>query len=298
MKKSFLLITALLTITVMSGSAWGFSLPQFYKLKYLNVEMLGPFPGGVAWDPLGLPTQIFSGLADGVEDNWGVAKLTTVEDRSDNSTYWSDGDNNEEVTFIFGGLDYNTIILLDTNLDGIPDAAKVKMSAAVGGAFLDMYIDDTSGGGYTAYDVSGGPGLRVGSMYPTVTDGTLLASFMFTPGIDPLNPAIVTDINQDTLSAPPTGDGSGYLDVVPGSGPLAGIVDTNGFTTPFGTPDVFLEFDFRPHPDPGLPDWGWDLNSDDPAIGNAVPEPTSITLFGLGLLGMSFIVRRKIKSKN
>jgi hypothetical protein len=185
---------------------------------------------------------------------------------------------------MFWGLDIYQIIAIDEDLDGSPDKFKLRLQVAIqttsgmplpdldgdgiGDAGLTVWLDNDMSGTFTAYDITGGPGVRTSATtYPTLTDGIKQGDFIFKPGLVSTDGLALTQVGQDSLTAPFTGDGAGYLDAIPGSGSLADSVNSNGFPTSFGNRDIFLAFDFRPHPDLGLPNYGWSLNSEDPVIG-------------------------------
>lgn len=288
-KVKFLLLVTL--ISLFYSNLWAYPIPAKYSFKYNGFEMLNPLPTSAAWNPSGDSIQVFNNLNDGSEDNWGIAQVTSILDRTTNAAVWGDGDGGEHLTMMVGGLDYSSVTMIDTDANFIPDLFTVRMTPASTGAFMDMWLD-VEGSGYTAFDPSVGPSARTGiHSYPTVTDGTLQARFVAAPGILS-NPNIMTSITQDG-TFPPTGKGAGYFDVVPGSGPIADFLNTNSMITALGTADVFVEFNFRPHPDQGLTNYSWTLNIEDPAIGAAIPEPATMILLGFGLIGLAGIGRNK-----
>lgn len=291
MKKTAMTLCFFLVSILLTSFAWGYELPTAWEIKFNNVEQV--FVPSIDWDPAGIPVQIFT-VGDGIEDNWGIAQITSIIDREGPSptVVWSDGDNGEHMTIMFWGLEVYQITAIDMNLDGTPDKFKLRLEAATTtlegfsvpdldgdgnpDATMTVWLDNDASGSYTAYDTSSGPGARTSaSAYPAITDGIKQGDFIFRPGIVDTDVSALTQVDSDTLTEPFTGDGAGYLDAMPGSGPFADSVNTDGFATAWGARDVFLMFDFRPHPDPGLPDYGWVVNSEDPAIGakGEVEEP-------------------------
>jgi hypothetical protein len=247
------------------------SLPENWKIKFENFENFDV--------PVDANGNFI--LGDGVEDNWGIFRITTITDRlAGVDTYTSAS--NYQLTGIFYNLDISAIS---------PNAGGGFDVNFVGGSF-DVYAQDKTAGGFTAFDPSLGPGGRNAvDDYTNVTDGIRLLHANFVPGIIPGDGTTTNHSVVTATTLPLTGHGSGYLDVIPGTGIWSDVISPQT-----GDQDVLVEFDVRTHPDSGLPNYGWDLNSEDPAFGNAVPEPATMLLLGTGLLGLAGLTRRRKRS--
>jgi hypothetical protein len=105
-----------------------------------------------------------------------------------------------------------------------------------------------------------------------------------------------TIVGTVTVASPLTGGASGYADITGGSD--ASEFGTGGETTGAGTlADVFFQDDFCASATGNCsgPIADWALGSQDPIAAVAVPEPASLALFGMGLLGFGLLFRRKQK---
>jgi len=125
---------------------------------------------------------------------------------------------------------------------------------------IDIFVDHTPDYAATA---------------PTSGDGNLWLQLT-------LN-GFLTGIGTDLGTGSDTGTGSGLLDVT--GGIAMGNFDTNGEA---GGTDMVLSSSFQPSGNPGQLKGGFELT------GNSIPEPASIALLGLGLLG--FVSSRKRNS--
>lgn len=224
------------------------------------------------------------GEADGVEDGWGVFKISAIHaDNFTSDLLWFDGKDGEQLTGIFHGLDDDFFVVSGgsqniQSVDGV----------------IEVYLDSV-----TPFDASGGPAARTGAgSYPTVTDGSLFLELAMVPGIkfgdlDPTNDYISYDNNLDfTTPTNFTGDGAFYLDVTGGS--HAGMFDSNSVCL-VDDSGVSHCSDFSGVFDVQTSGSGpWLTKSDDPIHGSAIPEPTTLLLLGSGVIGM---VGGKLKRK-
>jgi len=219
-------------------------------------------------------------FSDGLEDNWGIFKVTSIE--AGDSTIWQDNKNGEHLTGMFYGFDIAAI----TPLLGGKTQVDMANTNLIGK--LDVYLD-VNGAGYTAFNSTLGPGVRSGvNSYPTVTDsnvyGVPALSLQMVPGI---LPGITISNVLDSATIIGSGKGNGFAEVTGGA--LSPLFNNNNYLG--GLADMYLSLNYKV---PGSN--GWTIDSDDPIRTDIVPEPASMLLFGMGVLGLatSRLRRKKV----
>lgn len=239
----------------------------------------------------------FESFTDGLNPgsiNYGVLKITSIVTADGNGTVlWADGDNGAEITGVFNSITVTALI---------PNGVGGGTLLATGG-LANFYINNVgsyaaAGGGAQGSTGYSDAGCAINTLcydgISNVAGGALLLSTQYVPGISLINPAATVSGSVNGTSLPVTGHADGYLAVTGGSEQAR--FDTNGFLG--GTADLFAQNNFCPVGAAACVSAAgggdWQLAIDDPVRGAAkLPEPASLALVGLGLLGAGMARRRK-----
>lgn len=236
--------------------------------------------GVAAVDGIGAPPPagaLSLGPYPGLEDAWGIGKVTRIQDASGDAV-WTPAGKGAELTVYFWGLQDFYVEQIDSDNQRYDGA----------GMHFDLYTEPLPSP--TVFVPSGGTAARTAAnTYPTVTDGTLVLSGVSVPGFinaPGIAGGLATEFEAQFNTTTVTGDGGLYVSLIGGQDRAQ--FDTDGFVSPFGlgTADLRVQFDTAPAT---IADWL--MTADDPVKGH-VPEPATMTMLGLGAL---VLMRRKRK---
>ncbi|REL28564.1 PEP-CTERM sorting domain-containing protein [Thalassotalea euphylliae] len=177
-----------------------------------------------------------------------------------------------ELTYEFGGFELSSVI---------PQSPGADLGFT--GGWIRFYVDNPLS---TPYD---------GNDRTTANDGTLWLALSARDQASTIHPGLVS-IEADLSTFGGGGDagtGAGALDVdftFGGGGLAANNFDTN--TQVAGT-DVFFSTSFQPIPGGATPDGLELFGTADFRGASTIPEPSSIALIGLAMLGFAGLRRRK-----
>lgn len=297
MKKDYLaLLISLFALFLVVGQAHAFNISVSeatpFELDFDNWEDLTE-PATLIDPSTGTYTN---NDGDGTVDNWGVFQINDITHAVTNAPMWDSGDDREYLIGIFYGIDYQSLTV---------DAAGNVNLQSVGGTFEAYLLNATEIAAFQATLIDGVDDYYdtdsiAYNEYHTITDigAEKILSFDLVAGIDPTTDATI-DGDADSTTTPLTGDAAWYGSVTGGT--YAWLFDTDGYDVTYTdnggnviktTADLLGNSDFHP-----ATSGDFTYESQDPIEGllaSAIPEPNTFILFGLSLLGLAGIGRKKL----
>lgn len=254
--------------------SWG-TLYSFDGVNW-NATNANPYYGTVSQSLAnGVPSA-----PDGTEDSYGTLRVNQIFPTGGGSPIYDRTVDPYELTAFFYEFD-------DVYISGVPAFSRLLATGGHAALYADYAknYNATSPLGPGPIPTGGrfdGPDPGTGDGFLTVTDGTKVLDLTPRVLLDPISGASYTFENFFSF-ATLSGFGSVLFDVTGGT--WASLYDTN--TQDFGT-DIKVNFASFP---PGAN--GWVVQGSGNAQGDIIPEPTSMLLLGIGMLGLVTLKKKK-----
>jgi hypothetical protein len=253
------------------------------SIKYSNFESFC-IPGAGAGGSCATPAPLTTGV-----DNFGIFEITTIKTPGGKILYQSPitpSASNPLIVGVFSQIHVTQVTPTNTSNTGGVFSLFDDTNPA-------LTFDVISGQGISGYTAAGcGPDTQC---YHNITDQGFdnILNLKLTPLANSAALPGSTLYGTITTGNPLTGSAAGFADITGGSD--AGQFQTGGETTADGTKaDFSIESDFCADPNCATPPVAdWELGSEDPIKGLAVPEPGTLALLSSALFGLGYIGRKR-----
>ncbi len=270
-------------VPVISGGEIKFSLDNFDSATTLYGNTAGTVCNTVATcdAAAAAPAPGSVGSVNTSADTMGLFSISNISNVTLGTTIFTKGAQGY-ITGIFGNLS-------DRTVEVTCGALGCSTGAVSTGGIFQMWLHDVDYNPLLGPSVGVGKDLNAG-LYPGVSTGTLLLSGTFAVGgvlLGDLVSTYLTSYNNNSFG----GNGQGFLNIT--GGLWADQLNTNSLTNANGgKSDLFLTntFDDVNGAATGI---GWTVKSVAQVSANAVPEPGTLALAGLALLGSALATRRR-----
>ncbi len=248
----------------------------------------GDTAAGTAWTA-GLAISLQGG--DVYEDTWGVAQVDEITRDAGATTVYDNGFSAYEITVMFEG--FNDEVLFDVQ-GATTQILSTGGKISVYQDFSQDYLDDADGGGGSAGGYVDGVGSRTGQeTFTGATNGTKVLELVAraTPTLDAFGNVVMATLTNSFNFNTLAGLGSIAVDS------QAGYAWHDKYNTDSQVGGTDFVFSFSSQAGQ-IADWTVNGSADAFTTIDTVPEPTTVALLGIGLVGMAGVAVRKKFKKN